>query len=360
MSMPCRIWIFFFCFSLPVFAQQTTSPSAQTTGLPVPAAVSNSTPQTTVDVVVTDKGGKPVSGLEKQDFSLLDNKKPEEIASFQPVSGTTTANPPVKVIVLVDAVNASYQTLSTERQQLEKFLAQNGGNLPFPVSIAFFSDAGINIQPTASRDGKTELAFLDQNQTALRAVNNAQGVAGNFDRISRSLRALRTVATDNLNTPGRKLLLWVSPGWPIPPTPAIDLGSKEKQNVFDTIVAVSGLLRVARITVYSIDPIGTADAGGFNSNLYRQYLNEIKEAGQSEVGNLALQVIATQSGGRVLVGSNDLSGELTSCIEDANAYYMLTFDPPHADHPNAYHRLEVKINKSGLKVRTLTTYYTQP
>src|SRR5277367_39361 len=69
----------------------------------------------TLDVVVTDKSGKPVPGLQQQDFTLLDNKQPQKILSFTAVDGgAATADPPVAVILLVDEVNASFSNVSFE------------------------------------------------------------------------------------------------------------------------------------------------------------------------------------------------------------------------------------------------------
>src|SRR5690349_1428781 len=35
-----------------------------------------------IDVIVTDKSNKPVSGLTREDFQLLDNDKPQHISNF--------------------------------------------------------------------------------------------------------------------------------------------------------------------------------------------------------------------------------------------------------------------------------------
>src|SRR6267378_7839191 len=35
-----------------------------------------------IDLLVTDKAGKPVSGLKREDFDLLDNNKPQPITHF--------------------------------------------------------------------------------------------------------------------------------------------------------------------------------------------------------------------------------------------------------------------------------------
>ena len=78
------------------------------------------------------------------------------------------------------------------------------------------------------------------------------------------------------------------------------------------------------------------------------------------MGNLGLQVLATQSGGRVLISNNDVAGEIATCVEDANAFYVLTFEGLVGDGPNEYHSLEIKLDKSGLKALTRTGYYAQP
>ena len=76
-----------------------------------------------------------------------------------------------------------------------------------------------------------------------------------------------------------------------------------------------------------------------------------------EIGNLGLQVLAYQSGGRVFNSSNDIAGEIASAATDANAYYVLSFDAPPPDGPVQYHALEVKLDKPGLTARTRTGYY---
>lgn len=46
-----------------------------------------------LDVVVTDGAGQAVAGLQQQDFTLLDNKKPQPILSFRAVDGRTGTGP---------------------------------------------------------------------------------------------------------------------------------------------------------------------------------------------------------------------------------------------------------------------------
>ncbi len=101
-----------------------------------------------LNVVVTDASGKPVSGLQKKDFTLLDDDQPQQIVSFKGVEGRT-ATPPVHVIFVLDILNNSFQDLAYQRGAVEKYLDQNREQLSFPVSIAVLTDAGIDLSQPA-------------------------------------------------------------------------------------------------------------------------------------------------------------------------------------------------------------------
>jgi VWFA-related protein len=175
-----------------------------------------------------------------------------------------------------------------------------------------------------------------------------------------SLQAIARLADTEAPKPGRKLVVWVSPGWPLLSNPNVQYTEKNRQQIFGTIVAVSDELRQARITLDAVDPLGTSDAVGFQTTAYKAYLKGVKKQGQAEVANLALQVIASQSGGMVLNSSNDIAGEIAKCVRDASAFYEISFDGLPGDGPNEYHALEVKIDKPGLTARTRAGYYAQP
>ena len=71
---------------------------------------------------------------------------------------------------------------------------------------------------------------------------------------------LQELAVREASRPGRKIILWVSPGWPLLSGPNIELTTKQQENLFAHIVSLSTILREGRITLYSVDPLGTADA----------------------------------------------------------------------------------------------------
>jgi len=70
--------------------------------------------------------------------------------------------------------------------------------------------------------------------------------------------------------------------------------------------------------------------------------------------------LALQSGGLVLDASPDIVRGIVRCVEDASAFYTVSFDPPHAAQPDEYHDLKVQIGAPGLSARTNTGYYDQP
>jgi hypothetical protein len=109
-------------------------------------------------MIVSPASGEPATGLREQDFSLLDNKAPQAIASFKAVSSTQE---PVKVILLIDAVNTDFDRVVYERIEVQKFLKANGGKLALPTSIAVLADKGTQIQKNFSDDGSALSASLE-------------------------------------------------------------------------------------------------------------------------------------------------------------------------------------------------------
>ena len=308
-----------------------------------------------LDVVVTPKSGAPVAGLQQQDFTVLDNKSPRPVTSFHASGGTQT---PLEVVLLVDAVNISYQRLAYARAEIEKFLRANEGHLAHPTTLAIFTDDGIKIQEGSSSDGNALSSDLEKYSIGLRSIRRSS-LDGGDERLQLSLNALHDLIVREAGRPGRKIILWVSPGWPLLSGPRVDLSAKQQQMIFADIVNLSTELRQAHTTLYSIDPLG-ADESIQHNFYYEQFLKGVSKPSQVNLGNLALQVIATQTGGQALTSSNDVSALLQKAMADTDAYYELSFDPPPAEQHNEYHHIEVQVAKPGLTARTLQGYYAQP
>jgi VWFA-related protein len=349
-----------FLFSLlPGEAQLSQRPGAE------PAA--SASRSVTLDVVVTDKSGKPVSGLQQQDFAIVDNKQPRKIASFRAVEGgAAPPADPVETIVFFDGVNISLAEVGIEQQQIEAFLKNNAAQLPGPTTIVLMGQLGVKLGPTSSRDANDMVAALNRNRSGQLVTGKQLNVYGLDGWQELSLYTLDQLASYELPRPGRKLLVWISPGWPLlrsdvdPGDPDQGLNPKEQKEMFSTIVGLEQKLRQAHVTVFQIDPSGLADADRFGTSQYKQFEKGVKAANYVEVGSLGLQVLADQSGGLVLNSSNDIAGEIAKCLSDAKAYYTIAFDSPPGDGKNEYHALEVKIGKPGLTARTRMGYYAQP
>jgi len=365
---------FFVCLPLLSSAQKNPTPSASTdqsgavsppetqvpalSPRPAPAPTpKNADGRIHLDVVVTDKSGKPISGLALNDFKLLDNNQLNPILSFQAIDeNVQKVGPPVEVILLIDTVNIGFQQVSFVRQQVQNFLLQNGGHLAQPVSVFMLTNDGVEAQPRPSSDGNALAAGVNQLETHLRTISRSAGAWGAIERMDFSIRMMMGIADNEARKPGRKLLIWASSGWPMLDSPRIITSSKSEQHDFDAIVRLSTRLREARISVYSISQ-GTANVDSF---LYQEFLKRVKTSERASPPNLALKVLAVQSGGRVVGPDNDMTAQIGNCVRDASSFYTLSFDPPRADRANEYHDLKVQIDKPGLTARTNTGYYNQP
>jgi VWFA-related protein len=346
------------------YSPQAGQPQSASPPTASPSTASNGTDrQITLYVQVAEKSGAPVRGLQKGDFVLRDNNNPQTITSFYGVNGrpAVASDPPVEVIVAIDNINATFTNVSYERDQIKRYLLRNGGELPQQTSLIVVTDTGTSVQRKPSKDGKALAAFYDQYEIGLRSSTRSQGLAGAEERASLSLNALNSIASYARTVPGRKLLIWISPGWPLFASPNITQLTLQNQKLFfRAVVGISTALERARITLYSVDPLGIDDAASYRTNYYKTFLKGAPFPKQTQVGDLGLQVLAVQSGGVVRNSSNDLVTAIVACVADADSYYVLTFDPPLATHPDEYHTLEVTVEKPGVIARTRTLYYNQP
>jgi len=327
--------------------------------VPLPLTGAPSGGPITLNVVVTDKAGHPIQGLQKSDFTLLDDRQPVEIRSFAAHTWAGGSASPEAVFLLIDEVNTGFDTVGIEREQIESFLRRDGGHLPVPMAIFVLSDNGLNQLTSVSTDGNSLADVLHKKNGELRALGRSGGFYGGADRFDISLRGLGSLSNYLARAQGRKLVIWISPGWWTFDNPDVIVSDKQERTFFSMLVANSAAMRNADVTLYAVDPRGTNDAGTLYEFIWESYLKPVKKPERSQPGNLALQVMAQHTGGRVLVGSNDVAGEIAACTEDASAWYTITFDPQRADKADTWHDLQVKVDKPGVTVRTLNGYYAQ-
>ena len=95
------------------------------------------------------------------------------------------------------------------------------------------------------------------------------------------MKALGQIAVHEADLPGRKLIFWVSPGWPLLSGPGIQLTGKQQDQAFASIVGLSTDLRKARAILWRQSPGNQRGTGG--ELLLREFLKGVSDA-QGRVG----------------------------------------------------------------------------
>ncbi len=191
-----------------------------------------------LDMVVRDPTGKPVSGLNREDFSLIDDGQPRKIVAFRAAIGQDHhPDSPVSIILLIDTLGLPSPEAIFEREQVEKFLRQNSGRLPYPVTIYSLEKGGLAVvagpslngnaladavvsewKPNSSLESSHSPSLLQQEPFSVgESLVSPSGSTGDDEDHLISAgrmgpREIATIAAIADGTPGRKLLLWVGPG----------------------------------------------------------------------------------------------------------------------------------------------------
>jgi VWFA-related protein len=214
-----------------------------------------------VSVVAVDKSGNPVTGLQKEDFTLTDQGAPQSIAVFAS-EAPAPATPPVKfpaniftnrydlkgedpgavTIILFDALNTSAEDQAYVRKQILKFLQTMKPQDHVTIYALtnkllilhdFTQDATALVNAVSHFTPKETAAF-DKSNTPLidlvdtfgdpgfgrlqAAVNNANGQISDQaiqNNVVSTTNALAAIADHVAVVPGRKSLVWVSGGFPL-------------------------------------------------------------------------------------------------------------------------------------------------
>ncbi len=305
----------------------------------------------TIDVVVTDAAGNPVSDLSPRDFTLFDNGQPAPIRTLH--NSLATANqPPPELIFVLDAVNLSHPQLAQTESAMAHFLRRNNGRLDSPSFLYRLTRDGLFSSSKPTRDGNLLAKEVEQHKPPRRVWRSVRNDGPDLLRAWvgsshnwLSLRALGSIAIDQREIAGRKVVVWIGPGWPVH---GGDIG-------FDEATELSTRLREARITLDNVNVWPSPD----QSLNYRDYLQAPRSQKDMQPARMALQVIATHTGGLVL-DSGDLDRDIERCAEELRSFYTLTFNPPHTYQLDEFHDVRVQVDRPALRVRAATGYYNEP
>lgn len=300
-----------------------------------------------IDLVVADSAANLVSDLAPRDFTLLDNGQPARIRTLHNSTAASESTP--ELIFVLDKVNLSPPQLMRTESAIVHFLQRNNGLLDSPCFLYRLTRDGLFSSSMPTRDGNLLAKEVEQHKSPRTVWRNERDPLGPSKGTSQpnplSLRALGSIAIDQREIRGRKAVVWISPGWPVN---GGDTG-------FDEATELSTRLREARITLDNVN-VGPNPDQSFN---YRDYLEAPRSQKDMQPAKMALQVIATHTGGLVLDSSGDLDRDIERCVEEKRSFYTLTFNPPHTYRMDELHDLRVRVGRPALTVRAPTGYYNE-
>ncbi len=305
-----------------------------------------------IDVVVTDQAGNPVSGLAPWEFTLLDNGQRAKIRTLH--NSLEESEPAPELIFVLDAINLAPQQLAQAESAIVHFLQSNDGCLEDPSFLYRLTRDGLFSSSQPTREGNLLAKEVEQHKSPRlmwRSVRNDgpnllrawMGVSGPNQL---SLRALGSISIDQRDVPGHKVVVWIGPGWPVD---GGDMG-------FDGATELSTRLREARIMLDNVN-VGKNPEQPLN---YHEYLEAPRSQKDMQPAKLALPVIAMHTGGLVPESSGDLDRDIKRCAEELGRFYNITFNPPHTESIDDYRSLRVDVARPGLTVRAPTGYYNEP
>lgn len=327
-----------------------------------------------LDVVVMDATGQPVTGLQRDDFTVLDDGHPRPIISFSAHDGgSEKPDPPVQLILVVDTLGEPGGTADKERSAVEGFLRERDGRLEEPTTV--YALAGVKFWRVAGPllDGNALAAALQRNEMTSdnlfsRPGVRTSGAAGSIRRgagepgsavhapeANLGIYALGWIAAEERTEPGRKMLLWVGPGYRTGTGKDPINWGIDQRNLFLSIRWYATVLREARLAVttfYTGPSVQTTVLGVPGGPV----------GSEKEANILALSrgVLTVESGGLVLPAGRDLEAQIARSAGEAEDFYHLTFNPAPTDIVNALHSLRVIVPGVGRTVRTTMDYYDQP
>ena len=178
---------------------------------------------------------------------------------------------------------------------------------------------------------------------------NAQSKAATAD----TLTVFQSLIDSSAGIPGRKLIFFLSDGFVTDP---------RSTNALSRLRDATKLAAKSGAVVYSVDMRGTfLDSAVDAAN--NDYVDMTARHGGVGMGEVMeprqpLNLLADETGGRMIVSSSDLDKDLNQAVAETSSYYLLAWRPTNDLERNGKARLEVKIaDRPDLKVRLRRAYF---
>ncbi|MEY2411956.1 MAG: hypothetical protein QOD84_562 [Acidobacteriaceae bacterium] len=378
----------------------------------------------TVPVVLTDKSGKHIQGLGKDDFSVLQDGKEQKIAILEEVQRSSDVLPSTAsyqknlfsnllpgnvaprqlTIFVLDLINTPFLEQAKARQALLDFLKESEDHgqltallelLPKGTKVVrdFTADPSLlaaALKRVNGRTPQTQTHSSGANPDGSSTSDNpgssdmfADFTQGKQDELQGGLEAFETryaitLTMENLQAiaraygglPGRKALIWVSSGFPFSVSPGMVRRGRTRTRV-DTLQTVLPLyektwqeLNQAQIAVYPVDIRGLNNMGFLAArNRFRdpwQNFPPNERWFDAEILNTC-RTFARETGGSAFYNSNDFKGAFKQAVEDNSHYYLLSYYLDRQNRKPGWHKLGVKVNHPGAEVRAKNGFFlTEP
>ena len=259
---------------------------------------------------VKNPSGELVGSLAKEDFTLLDNGVPQQIAVFEHHS-----EQPLSIMMLIDTSGSTAKDLRFEVDSVTRFVKAlfAEGNREDVVALYSFNYEVVQ-----------ENYFTRSVSSIERSLRALKGEAGTslYDAIYLAARELG-------NREGRKVILIVTDG-----------GDTTSHKDFKAAVEAAQL---ADAVIYPILVVPITN-----------------DAGRNVGGENALTTMAQWTGGRVFPVSLGaaLDQAFAEIIRDLRTQYLLGFYPKGVPlTKDRFHRLDVRTKRSDLRVSARNGYY---
>lgn len=367
-----------------------------------------------VNVIVQDRNGNPVTGLTKDDFTLLDEGHPQRISYFaeeatrimnpaKPTGpgGTLAPNlftnryeektgvPTSVTVILLDALNTHFNDMSYARAQVAKFLKQlqpqdrialYGLSNRLTLLHDFTSDAS-SILHAIGQTPDTENSQLVASESAdvpsdtgdadfdawLNGANQRVADFYNMSRADETAAAIEDIANHLAGLPGRKNLVWVSASFPFSiglDAPMGTSGGAERHEFNKEVEDAAEALNNANMAIYPVDARGLiAPPSAINRSgpmMGRTPPKNTASPSPPAQNFDTMNVIADRTGGHAYYNSNDIAKAVREAIDDSRDTYVIGYYPSHNDWNGKFREIKVQTSRSGLHLRFRRGYFAIP
>ncbi len=120
----------------------------------------------------------------------------------------------------------------------------------------------------------------------------------------------------------------------------------------------------SNVSLYAIDPRGLMALSDGNIELTSVGAGDPNAAGLNERGlqdearlaRESLQTFAEETGGFAVVNTNGFANAYDRIVQENSAYYVLAYYPPNPKRDGKFHKIEVRVTRPGLTVRSRRGY----